>query len=97
MRIAVLLPCYNEEVTVADTIRSFRKYLPKAEIWVCDNASTDRTAQRARDAGAHVLVEANRGKGSAVRRLFAEVEADVYVLADGDTTYDASAAPAMVL
>jgi glycosyltransferase involved in cell wall biosynthesis len=92
VRIAVILPCYNEEPTVADTIRTFRENLPGAEIWVCDNRSTDQTAAVALANGAKVIHEPRPGKGSAVRRLFAEVDADVYVMADGDTTYDAKAA-----
>ena len=96
MRVAVLLPCYNEEQTVADTIAAFQLYLPNSEIWVCDNNSSDGTAEVARQAGARVVVEPIAGKGNAVRRLFAEVEADVYIMADGDTTYDASVAPQLV-
>jgi glycosyltransferase involved in cell wall biosynthesis len=96
MRIAVILPCYNEEQTIGETIRSFRQHLPAADIWVCNNRSTDKTAETARFAGAKVLYEPIAGKGNAVRRLFAEVDADVYVMSDGDTTYDAGAAPQMI-
>jgi len=96
MRIAVLLPCYNEEITVGNTVAEFRRHLPEAKIWVCDNNSQDRTAEVARAAGAYVVYEPIAGKGNAVRRLFAEVEADIYVMSDGDTTYDASAAPMLV-
>jgi len=94
--IAVVLPCYNEEHTIADTIAGFKKYLPAARIVVCDNNSTDNTAQKAQDAGARVIHQSYKGKGNAVRRLFTEVEADVYVMADGDTTYDAASAPKMI-
>ncbi len=96
LRIAVILPCYNEERTIGDTIRAFRTSLPDAEIWVCDNRSTDRTADVALSHGAHVVYEPIPGKGNAVRRLFAEVDADVYVMSDGDLTYDAAAAPKLV-
>src|SRR4051812_35238928 len=96
MRIAVLLPCFNEEQTIADTIAGFRLHLPEAVVWVCDNNSNDRTAENAEAAGAHVIFEPIKGKGNAVRRLFSEVDADVYIMSDGDTTYDASAAPQLV-
>jgi glycosyltransferase involved in cell wall biosynthesis len=95
-RIAVILPCYNEERTIGATITAFRTHLPGAEIWVCDNRSSDQTADQARAYGARVVSEPIPGKGNAVRRLFAEVDADVFVMSDGDTTYDASAAPALV-
>ena len=95
-RIAVLLPCYNEEVAIGLTVAGFRRALPTATIYVYDNNSTDRTKIVARDAGAVVRTEYIQGKGNVVRRMFADVEADVYVLADGDATYDASAAPLMV-
>jgi glycosyltransferase involved in cell wall biosynthesis len=92
--IAVILPCHNEAVAVGDTIAGFREALPGARIVVCDNASSDDTSARARAAGAEVIRQELRGKGNAVRRLFSEVEADIYVMADGDSTYDAaSAAP----
>lgn len=94
--IAVILPCYNEEVTVAKVVANFRRALPTATIYVCDNNSGDRTPERAEAAGAHVIFEPLPGKGNAVRRLFADVEADIYVLADGDDTYDAAAAPDLV-
>lgn len=92
-KIAVLIPCFNEENTIAMVIAHAREILPQAEIVVCDNASTDQTACVARKAGATVLHEANAGKGCAVRRLFAEVEADYYLMIDGDQTYELSAAP----
>ena len=94
--IAVLVPCYNEAATVARVVRSFREALPEARIVVCDNGSDDGTAAAAREAGAEVRRERARGKGHAVRRLFADLEADAYVLVDGDATYDAQSAPAMV-
>jgi glycosyltransferase involved in cell wall biosynthesis len=96
VRIAVLVPCFNEELTVAQTVCGFRRALPNATIVVCDNNSTDGTAWHAREAGAEVLTEDRQGKGNAVRRLFADVEADIYLLVDGDATYDPDAAPAMI-
>ncbi len=96
MKIAVLLPCYNEEGAIAKTVADFRAALPDAAIYVYDNNSTDRTAEVARGAGAIVRTEPAQGKGNVVRRQFADIEADIYVMADGDDTYDASAAPAMI-
>ena len=96
LRIAVLVPCYNEEAAVATVIAGFRKALPSAEIYVYDNNSRDRTAEVAREAGAIVRSERRQGKGHVVRRMFADVEADVYVLVDGDATYDAPSAPRMI-
>jgi len=95
-RIAVILPCRNEETAIAGTIASFKKVLPEATIHVYDNASTDRTAEVARASGALVGREPMPGKGNVVRRMFADVEADIYVIADGDDTYDAAVAPAMI-
>lgn len=95
-RVAVLLPCYNEEAAIPATIAAFRKALPSATIYVYDNNSRDRTQQVAREAGAIVRSERQQGKGAVVRRMFADIDADVYVLSDGDMTYDAAAAPAMV-
>ncbi|WP_456620429.1 MULTISPECIES: glycosyltransferase family 2 protein [unclassified Bradyrhizobium] len=95
-RIAVLVPCYNEEAAVATVVADFRKALPSAEIYVYDNNSRDRTASVAREAGAIVRSERRQGKGHVVRRMFADVEADVYVLVDGDATYDAPSAPRMI-
>ncbi len=94
--IAVILPCYNEEVAIAAVVEGFRTALPDARIYVYDNASSDATAARARDAGAIVRAEPMRGKGNVVRRMFADIEADIYVMADGDGTYDAARAPALV-
>src|SRR5438105_1464040 len=95
-RIAVLLPCYNEEAAIAATIAGFRAALPDATIYVYDNNSRDRTREIAARAGAVVRSERQQGKGHVVRRMFADVDADVYVMADGDLTYDPKAAPAMV-
>ncbi len=95
-RIAVILPCYNEEAAIARTVAAFRDALPDAEVYVYDNNSRDRTVEVARAAGAIVRTERLQGKGSVVRRMFADVDADVYVMADGDETYEAAAAPAMV-
>ncbi len=95
-RIAVLLPCYNEEAAIAQTVAGFRAALPEAEIYVYDNNSSDRTREVAAAAGATVRTERMQGKGHVVRRMFADVEADVYVMADGDATYDSAAAPELV-
>ena len=95
-RIAVLLPCYNEEAAIGQTIAGFKKALPGASIYVYDNNSRDKTVGKAKKAGAIVRTERMQGKGHVVRRMFADIEADVYVMADGDLTYDPKAAPAMV-
>ena len=95
-RIAVLLPCYNEEAAIAATVAGFKAALPGATIYVYDNNSRDRTREIAAKAGAVVRTERQQGKGHVVRRMFADIDADVYVMADGDLTYDAKAAPAMV-
>jgi glycosyltransferase involved in cell wall biosynthesis len=94
--IAVLLPCYNEEAAIAQTVAGFRAALPGAVIYVYDNNSRDRTAALAAAAGAVVRCERIQGKGAVVRRMFADVDADIYVMADGDATYDAASAPALV-
>jgi glycosyltransferase involved in cell wall biosynthesis len=96
MDIAVLVPCYNEEATIATVVRDFRSCLPDAVIYVYDNNSSDQTQTRAREAGAVVRLEARQGKGNVVRRMFADVEADVYILVDGDDTYESGAAPWML-
>jgi glycosyltransferase involved in cell wall biosynthesis len=93
--IAVLIPCFNEEAAIGKVIGDFRDALPDATIYVYDNNSTDRTTAVARANGAVVRSETLQGKGHVVRRMFADVEADIYVLVDGDDTYDAKAAPAM--
>ena len=95
-RIAVLLPCYNEEAAIAQTVAGFRAALPDATIYVYDNNSRDRTVEVARAAGAIVRTERIQGKGNVVRRMFADVDADIYVMADGDATYDAASAPTLV-
>lgn len=96
VRIAVILPCYNEAAAIGRTVSDFRAALPDAEIYVFDNNSSDATVAVAAEAGAIVRNERMQGKGNVVRRMFADVDADVYVMADGDATYDASAAPALV-
>ena len=94
--IAVLLPCFNEEAAIAQTVAGFRAALPGARVYVYDNNSTDRTIAVAREAGATVRCERVQGKGNVVRRMFADVDADIYVMADGDATYDSASAPALV-
>ncbi len=95
-RLAVLVPCYNEASTVAKVVTDFRAVLPRAEIYVYDNNSKDETSARAREAGAVVRSETRQGKGNVVRRMFADIEADVYILVDGDDTYDSAAAPSLI-
>src|SRR5690242_13174461 len=95
-RIAVLVPCFNEEAAIGKVVADFRSALPDAIVYVYDNQSKDRTAEFAQAAGAVVRRELRRGKGNVVRRMFADVEADIYVLVDGDDTYDASAAPLLI-
>lgn len=96
LQVAVIIPCLNEETTISGVIKGFSKHLPNARIYVCDNNSVDRTKTLAREAGAFVVSEALQGKGHVVRRMFADVEADIYVLVDGDDTYDPAAAPMMI-
>jgi glycosyltransferase involved in cell wall biosynthesis len=95
-RLAVLVPCLNEETAIAKVVAEFRAQLPDATIYVYDNNSTDRTVEVARAAGAVVRRETRQGKGNVVRRMFADVDADIYVLADGDATYDASSVRALI-
>lgn len=95
-RVAVLVPCYNEEIAIPQVIADFRTHLPDATIYVYDNNSRDNTVAAARAAGAVVRGESLQGKGHVVRRMFADIEADIYVLVDGDDTYHAASAPAMV-
>lgn len=95
-RVAVLIPCYNEELAIAQTVTAFRAALQNAVIYVYDNNSTDETAEVARAAGAVVRRETRQGKGHVVRRMFADVEADIYVMADGDATYDAPSVRGMI-
>ncbi len=95
-RIAVMVPCYNEQATIAETLAGLRRALPTADCYVFDNNSSDETAARARAAGARVRAVALQGKGHVVRRMFADVEADIYVMIDGDATYEADAAPQLI-
>jgi glycosyltransferase involved in cell wall biosynthesis len=95
-RIAVLLPCFNEEATISAVVKGFRKALPGAAVYVYDNNSSDKTSAVAAKAGAVVRTERQQGKGNVVRRMFADIDADVYLMADGDLTYDPASAPAMV-
>ena len=95
-RIAVLLPCFNEAATIGATVKGFRKALPSATVYVYDNNSSDRTRVIAARAGAIVRTERQQGKGNVVRRMFADIDAEVYLMADGDLTYDPAAAPEMV-
>ncbi len=96
MRVSVLLPCHNEALTIGNVVRGFRTALPAADVYVYDNASTDGTSVIAREAGAIVRHSPALGKGNVVRRMFAEIDADVYVLADGDETYEVGAAPELI-
>lgn len=96
MKVAVLIPCYNEDLSVAQVVRDFRAALPDADIFVYDNNSKDRTVEIAREAGAVVRSEPLQGKGNVVRRMFADIEADIYVMVDGDATYHAPSAVAMI-
>lgn len=93
---AVLIPCYNEEITVRRVIKKFIKHLPDAKIYVYDNNSTDRTIEVARSAGAIVRTEPMQGKGYVIRRMFSDIDADFYILIDGDGTYEAEAAPTLL-
>jgi glycosyltransferase involved in cell wall biosynthesis len=94
--VAVLIPCFNEAATIGDVVRAWRGALPAARVYVFDNNSTDGSARLAAEAGAIVRAETRQGKGNVVRRMFADVEADIYLLVDGDGTYDASAAPELI-
>jgi len=95
-KVAVLIPCYNEATPIASVVKDFRACLPDADIYVYDNNSTDDTVAVAREAGATVRVESQQGKGNVVRRMFADVDADIYVMVDGDNTYEAAAAPRLI-
>jgi glycosyltransferase involved in cell wall biosynthesis len=95
-RIAVLVPCFNEELTIGNVVKDFRAALPEAEIYVYDNNSTDRTIDVAIKAGAVCRSEIKQGKGNVVRRMFADIEADIYVMVDGDDTYDAASARRLI-
>lgn len=94
--IAIILPCHNEEAVITDVVKAFRASVPHARIYVIDNNSTDKTASVAEKAGALIIHEPMQGKGNALRRAFSEIDADVYLMADGDGTYDASRAPEMI-
>lgn len=96
LSIAILLPCYNEEGAIGETVIAFKSALPNATVYVYDNNSTDGTVTEAISSGAHVYKEERQGKGKVVRRMFSDVDADVYLMADGDNTYDAAAAPLLV-
>ncbi len=96
VRVAVLIPCYNEAATIAEVVRGFRAVLPRALIYVYDNNSTDNTVVEAKNAGAQVFFEGRQGKGNVVRRMFADVNADIYIMADGDGTYDPADAPELI-
>jgi glycosyltransferase involved in cell wall biosynthesis len=96
MKVAVLIPCFNEEKAIGAVVREFRSALPKAQIFVYDNNSRDRTVEEAAAAGAIVRREILQGKGNVVRRMFADIEADIYVMTDGDETYHAPSAPLMI-
>jgi len=95
-KIVVLLPCYNEEITIAKVIADFRRVLPEAEIHVYDNNSTDRSRELAEKAGAMVRPVSQQGKGFVVRKMFQEIEADCYLMVDSDDTYPAEAAPDLI-
>jgi len=94
--VAVVIPCYNEALTIAELIKDFNRCLPEAQVYVFDNNSTDNTVEIARGAGATVRRVTMQGKGSVVRRMFADIEADAYIMVDGDGTYDTTAAPRLV-
>jgi glycosyltransferase involved in cell wall biosynthesis len=94
--VAVLIPCYNEEQTIGRVVTDFRRVLPDARIFVFDNASNDRTAEIAKGVNADVVFSPHRGKGNVVRHMFEAVDADVYVMVDGDSTYDPQAAPSLI-
>nr|WP_312606957.1 glycosyltransferase [Kocuria rhizophila] len=94
--VVAIVPCHNEEAAIGKVVADLHQHLPAAEVYVYDNCSTDRTAEVARAAGAHVRLEREKGKGNVVRRAFADLDADVYLLIDGDDTYDVADAPAMI-
>ena len=95
-RIALLIPCYNEAETIGTVVQNFRSVLPSAAIYVYDNNSRDLTSKCAEEAGAYVRSETRQGKGNVIRRMFADIDADIYVLVDGDDTYDAKSAPQLI-
>ena len=95
-KIAVIIPCYNEEIAIAKVVADFKKYVPQADIYVYDNNSTDKTAEKAKKSGAIVRTETLQGKGNVVRRMFADIDADIYVMSDGDETYDIKRTPDLI-
>ena len=95
-KVAILIPCYNEEKTIEQVVKDFKKHVPTARIYVYDNNSTDGTAELAKSAGAIVRHEYSQGKGNVIRRMFREINAEVYIMVDGDATYSAADAPAMI-
>lgn len=95
-KVAVIIPCYNEGLAIAQVVADFKKYLPRAEIYVYDNNSTDDTVEKAKAAGAVVRSVTAQGKGNVVRRMFADIDADVYVMSDGDETYDIKRSPDLI-
>lgn len=95
-KVAVLIPCYNEELTIGKVVQDFKKYLPGAVIYVYDNNSTDKTAEIARESGAVVRYERKQGKGNVMRSMFRDIDAECYILVDGDDTYPAESAPELV-
>ena len=96
MKIAVIIPCYNEELTIAKVINDFKGELPEAAIYVYDNNSKDNTGKIARDHGAIVVKESRQGKGNVVRAMFRDIDADIYIMVDGDDTYPAEAARELI-
>lgn len=96
MRIALIVPCYNEAPTIGEVIEAFKTAIPDIQIYVYDNNSTDETIAVARKAGAHVYSVSYQGKGNVVRKMFADIDADIYVMVDGDATYDAACAPKLI-
>ena len=96
MNITILIPCHNEEASIGIVVNEYQKMVPDARIVVCDNASTDATKVKAQEAGAFVISEFHKGKGNAMRRVFADIDADIYVMVDGDGTYDVEALPEMI-
>jgi glycosyltransferase involved in cell wall biosynthesis len=96
LKIAILIPCYNEEAAIKKVVNDFQLAIPSALVYVYDNASTDKTVEIATKAGAIVRTEPNKGKGNVMRRMFSDIESDVYIIVDGDDTYEASIAPKMI-
>jgi len=96
LQIALIVPCYNEERTIVQVIRSFKEVMPQINIYVYDNNSTDQTIEKAKAEGVHVYSVNYQGKGNVVRKMFADIDADVYVMVDGDDTYDANSAPRLI-